>query len=124
MTILYDRSQIDIFLICDKVTLLSPNQSVLYTWDDPTAERVLYWNVYSNKSKGFVAKYEKEGYGQERINFCQVKQQETTNNNLNLMKLITSQTQEPSDTSSTEDSDSDESHPKVNILDTFIICEH
>lgn len=93
------------------MTLLSPNQSVLYTWDDPTEERVLYWNVYSKKSKGFIAKYEKEGYGQERINLCQVKSSETTNNNLNLMKLITSQTQEPSD--SIEDSDSDEPQPKV-----------
>lgn len=92
---------------------MNPNQSVLYTWDDPTEERVLYWNVYSKKSKGFVAKYEKEGYGQEKISFCQVKQTETANNNLNLMKLITSQTTEPSDDSSTENSDSDGPHPKV-----------
>ncbi|XP_050533946.1 intermembrane lipid transfer protein VPS13A-like [Daktulosphaira vitifoliae] len=98
-----------------QVTLLSPNQSVLYTWDDPTEERILYWNVYSKKSKGFVAKFEKEGYGQERLSFCQVKPSETANNNnnLNLIKILTSQTQEPSDTSSAEDSDSDEPSSKV-----------
>lgn len=58
-----------------------------------------------------MAKYEKEGFGQERISFCQITPSETANNNLNLMKLITSQSQEPDDTSSTEDSD--EPHPKV-----------
>lgn len=96
----------------------------MYTWDDPTEERVLYWNVYSKKSKGFVAKYEKEGYGQERISFCQIKQPEAANNNLNLIKLITSQTLEPSDTSSTEDSDTDEPHSKVKLffLLSFKIC--
>lgn len=104
------------------MTLLNPNQSVLYTWDDPTEERVLYWNVYSNKSKGFVAKFEKEGYGQERISFCQIKPSETTSNNLNLMKLITNQTLEPSDTSSTEDTDSEEPHTKV-IYFRCIYCK-
>jgi len=80
---------------------------------------VLYWNVYSKKSKGFVAKYEKEGFGQERISFCQIKPQETSNNNLNLMKLITSQTPEPIDTSSAEDSDSDEPQLKVFLFIYF-----
>ena len=93
--------------------MLSPNQSVLYTWDDPTEERVLYWNVYSKKTKGFVAKYEKDGYGQERISFSIIKPPETANNNLNLIKLITSQNLEPTDTSDTDDSDSDEPHSKV-----------
>jgi len=86
---------------------------VLYTWDDPTEERVLYWKVYSNKSKSFVAKYDKEGFGQERISICQMKPPENTNNNLNLLKLITNQTHEPSDTSNNEDSDSDEPRSKV-----------
>lgn len=101
--------------------MLNPNQSVLYTWDDPTEERLLYWNVYSKKSKGFVAKYEKEGFGQERISICQIKPSETTNNNLNLIKLITSQTPDPINTSSAEDSDSDEPQPKVFIfIFTFV----
>lgn len=109
-------------MIYFKVTVLNPNQSVLYTWDDPTEERVLYWNVYGKKSKGFVAKYEKEGFGQERISICQIKPPETqtNNNNLNIMKLITSQTQDPTDTSSYEDTDSDEPtvHSKVKYIFT------
>lgn len=74
---------------------------------------MLYWNVFSKKSKGFVAKYEKEGFGQERISLCQNKPPEVANNNLNLIKLITSQTTEPINTSDTEDSDSDETQSKV-----------
>jgi len=69
--------------------------------------------VYSSKSKGFVAKYEKEGFGQEIISFCQIKPPETSNNNLNLMKFIINQPLEPTDTSDTEISDSDEQHSKV-----------
>lgn len=76
--------------------------------------------MYSKKSKGFVAKYEKEGFGHERISFCQIKPPETVNNNLNIIKLITNQTLEPSDTSSTEDSDTDEPHSKVKyVFNTF-----
>lgn len=44
-----------------QVALLSPNQSTLYTWDDPTKERVLLWNVYNNKGKGFRADFYKDG---------------------------------------------------------------
>jgi len=113
----------DSYEIYLQVTVLNPNQSVLYTWDDPTEERVLYWNVYGKKSKGFVAKYEKEGFGQERTSVCQIKPPETTNNNLNLIKLITSQTQEQptADTSSYEDTDSDDSSVryKVKLLDFY-----
>lgn len=93
--------------------MLNPNQSVLYTWDDPTEDRVLYWNVYSKKSKGYIAKYNKEGYGQERISFSQIKPPETTNNNLNLMKFITNQSLESNNSIITEDSDSNKSNPKV-----------
>ncbi|KAG0431956.1 hypothetical protein HPB47_021270, partial [Ixodes persulcatus] len=38
-----------------QVTLLSPYQSVLYTWDDPTLERTLMWNLYNRKKPGFMA---------------------------------------------------------------------
>lgn len=56
----------DIFLKLNQsdsgqVTLLSPNQSALYTWDDPTKERTLFWNVYNNKGKGFKAEFLKDG---------------------------------------------------------------
>lgn len=94
--------------------MLNPNQSVLYTWDDPTEDRVLYWNIYSKKSKGYVAQYDKEGYGQERLSFSQIKPPETSNNNLNLMKFITNQTIESNNTSIiTEDSNFNKSHTKV-----------
>jgi len=29
-----------------QTTVLSANQGLLYTWDDPTSERTLMWNVY------------------------------------------------------------------------------
>lgn len=38
-----------------QVSLLSPNQSVLYTWDDPTSERTLMWNVYNRKKPSYPA---------------------------------------------------------------------
>jgi len=69
--------------------------------------------VYSNKSKGFVAKYEKDGFGQEIISFRQIKPPEAANNNLNLIKLITNQPPEPTGTSDAETSDSEEQHSKV-----------
>lgn len=30
---------------------------MLYTWDDPSKDRSLRWNVYNKKSKGFVAEF-------------------------------------------------------------------
>ncbi|XP_047103973.1 vacuolar protein sorting-associated protein 13A-like [Schistocerca piceifrons] len=57
-----------------QVMLLSPYQSMLYTWDDPTKERYLYWNIYNKKSKGFLAEFHKDGYGQERVSFHTIKQ--------------------------------------------------
>lgn len=38
-----------------QVTLLSPNQSILYTWDEPSAERTLMWNVYGRKRPSYPA---------------------------------------------------------------------
>eukprot|EP00106_Octopus_bimaculoides_P016057 XP_014783499.1 PREDICTED: vacuolar protein sorting-associated protein 13A-like isoform X4 [Octopus bimaculoides] len=46
-----------------QVTLLSPNQAILYTWDDPAAERTLMWNVYGGKRPSFPAAISKDGYG-------------------------------------------------------------
>lgn len=42
-----------------QVALLSPYQSVLYTWDDPCKERSLLWNVYNKKCKDYVAEIRK-----------------------------------------------------------------
>ncbi|RWS24890.1 vacuolar protein sorting-associated protein 13C-like protein [Leptotrombidium deliense] len=57
-----------------QVTLLSPFQSVNYTWDDPCAERVLMWNLYNRKATGFLAQIDKDGFGQELVAFQTVKQ--------------------------------------------------
>lgn len=46
-----------------QVTLLSPNQAVLYTWDDPASERTLMWNVCGGKKPSFPACITKDGYG-------------------------------------------------------------
>ncbi|BET01399.1 Vacuolar protein sorting-associated protein [Nesidiocoris tenuis] len=61
-----------------QVALLSPYQSVLYTWDDPCKERSLLWNVYNKKCKDYVAEIRKDGYGQERVSFHMVKKQQST----------------------------------------------
>nr|XP_018900199.1 PREDICTED: vacuolar protein sorting-associated protein 13A-like isoform X1 [Bemisia tabaci] len=58
-----------------QVALLSPCQSLLYTWDDPAKDRVLVWNVYNKKCSGFYANFGKDGYGQERVSFHMVKPQ-------------------------------------------------
>ncbi|KAF7277097.1 hypothetical protein GWI33_009450, partial [Rhynchophorus ferrugineus] len=76
------------------VTLMSPFNSLLYTWDDPTRPRTLVWNVYNNKGSGFILDITKDGYGEERIKF-----QSVTPN--------TSQ----QESSSSEDSDSSGSTP-------------
>lgn len=55
-----------------QVTLLSPYNSLLYTWDDPTKPRELLWNVYNNKRNGFHINIAKDGYGEEKINFHSV----------------------------------------------------
>lgn len=52
-----------------QVTLLSPYQSVLYTWDDPTIERTLMWNLYNRKKPGFKAHIERDGIGKEKVSF-------------------------------------------------------
>lgn len=43
------------------VTLLSPYNSLLYTWDDPSRSRQLVWNVYNNKGTGFSVDITKDG---------------------------------------------------------------
>ena len=39
--------------------LLGPYQSMLYTWEDPTAERQLLWNAYNSKAVDIPAMIEK-----------------------------------------------------------------
>ncbi|KAK0164246.1 hypothetical protein PV328_002894 [Microctonus aethiopoides] len=56
-----------------QVALLSPFQSVLYTWDDPTENRELIWNVYNSKTKGYTAQFYTDGHGQETVTFRTLK---------------------------------------------------
>lgn len=53
----FSREFVSLFVYRNQsqVTLLSPNQSVLYTWDDPTAERTLMWNVYNRNKPSYPA---------------------------------------------------------------------
>ncbi|XP_055887721.1 intermembrane lipid transfer protein VPS13A-like isoform X3 [Biomphalaria glabrata] len=56
-----------------QVTLLSPNQSILYTWDEPSSERTLMWNVYSRKKPSFPAFITKDGSGEVRLSVASLK---------------------------------------------------
>ncbi|GFY43054.1 vacuolar protein sorting-associated protein 13, partial [Trichonephila inaurata madagascariensis] len=56
-----------------QVTLLNPYQSVLYTWDDPSQERTLIWNLYNRKRVGFPARITRDGYGFEKVSFHSIR---------------------------------------------------
>ncbi|GFR31245.1 vacuolar protein sorting-associated protein 13 [Trichonephila clavata] len=56
-----------------QVTLLNPYQSVLYTWDDPSQERTLIWNLYNRKRVGFPARIIRDGYGFEKVSFHSIR---------------------------------------------------
>ncbi|KAL1131713.1 hypothetical protein AAG570_011326 [Ranatra chinensis] len=98
-----------------QVALLSPYQSMLYTWDDPFKERSLMWNVYNKKGKDFVADFWKDGYGQERVSFHIMKKQQpsspappTVTAKLSAsLKRLSTPLQEGA-TSSSEETESDE----------------
>lgn len=79
-----------------QVTLLSPYQSVLYTWDDPSLEKTLIWNLYNRKKPGFPAQISRDGYGSETLTVHSLKQ------NANIQKC-----KSPVETSSTDDDDSE-----------------
>ncbi|XP_047508917.1 vacuolar protein sorting-associated protein 13A-like isoform X2 [Pieris napi] len=93
-----------------QVALLSPYQSMLYTWDDPLKERNLIWNIYNNKGKGFTADFSQDGYGEEKVCFHTVKQSthvvtsSVTSKLSSTFKRLTPKSPELS-TSSSDDSD-------------------
>ncbi|XP_063238425.1 intermembrane lipid transfer protein VPS13A-like [Bacillus rossius redtenbacheri] len=106
-----------------QVALLSPYQSVMYTWDDPCRDRVLLWNVYNNKGKGFLADIWRDGSGQERVSFHTVRQPSTAASSHTVaaklsasLKRITPRQPPPlpDDTasSSSDDSESEEHTPQ------------
>ncbi|XP_062531261.1 intermembrane lipid transfer protein VPS13A isoform X2 [Bombyx mori] len=94
-----------------QVALLSPYQSMLYTWDDPSKDRKLLWNIYNNKGKGFIAQFEQDGYGEEKVSFHSVKHSTLVATNSMTSKLsstlkrLTPKSPEPC-SSSSDDSDS------------------
>ncbi|XP_068086254.1 intermembrane lipid transfer protein VPS13A [Anabrus simplex] len=102
-----------------QVMLLSPYQSVLYTWDDPSKERSLLWNVYNKKSKGFIAEFWKDGFGQERVSFHTVKQPSvaaatpTVTSKLSAsLKRLSPKSPVQDGSSSSDDTESDEQKPQ------------
>ncbi|XP_064292158.1 intermembrane lipid transfer protein VPS13A-like [Plodia interpunctella] len=94
-----------------QVALLSPYQSMLYTWDDPAKERKLLWNIYNNKGKGFVADFTQDGFGEEKVSFHSVKHStlvatnSVTSKLTSTLKRLTPRSPEPC-SSSSDDSDS------------------
>ncbi|CAH1799951.1 unnamed protein product [Owenia fusiformis] len=56
-----------------QVTLLSPRQAVLYTWDDPTTERTLFWNIYNRKKPSYPAFINKDGHGEVAMSITTVR---------------------------------------------------
>ncbi|XP_026736347.1 vacuolar protein sorting-associated protein 13A-like [Trichoplusia ni] len=104
-----------------QVALLSPYQSMLYTWDDPAKDRKLMWNIYNNKGKGFVADFAQDGYGEEKVSFHSVKHStlvatsSVTSKLSSTLKRLTPKSPEPC-SSSSDDSDSTdlpETHSKT-----------
>ncbi|KAJ2950879.1 hypothetical protein O0L34_g5239 [Tuta absoluta] len=102
-----------------QVALLSPYQSMLYTWDDPSKDRKLLWNIYNNKGKGFMADFNQDGFGEEKVSFHSVKHStlvatsSVTSKLSSTLKRLTPKSPEPC-TSSSDDSDSTDvrEHPK------------
>lgn len=86
-----------------QATLLNPLQSLLYTWDNPTKDRMLIWNVYSSKTKGFIAQFSKNGYGEEMVFFRTLKRSSTSLSK----KLVLEEKASILGGSSNEDTDSD-----------------
>ncbi|XP_075975072.1 intermembrane lipid transfer protein VPS13A-like isoform X2 [Anticarsia gemmatalis] len=104
-----------------QVALLSPYQSMLYTWDDPAKDRKLMWNIYNNKGKGFIADFGQDGYGEEKVSFHSVKHStlvatsSVTSKLSSTLKRLTPKSPEPCSSSSDDSDSSDmpESHSKT-----------
>ncbi|XP_030850036.1 vacuolar protein sorting-associated protein 13A [Strongylocentrotus purpuratus] len=52
--------------------LVRPHRSLLYTWDDPTAERILMWNLYNRNKKSFECLVEQDGWGKVMVSLDSV----------------------------------------------------
>lgn len=47
--------------------MLRPHQSMLYTWDDPSADRVLTWNLYNRNKISFDCVINRDSWGKVTI---------------------------------------------------------
>ena len=56
-----------------QTSLLASNDTLLYTWDDPTSERTLMWNVYGRSKPNYPAAISKDGYGQVNLKLKSLK---------------------------------------------------
>ncbi|XP_077977339.1 intermembrane lipid transfer protein VPS13A-like [Glandiceps talaboti] len=57
----------------NNVMLIMPNQSLLYTWDDPTVERTLWWNLYNRNKPSFPAMISKDASNKVNVSFDSVR---------------------------------------------------
>ncbi|KAK6636914.1 hypothetical protein RUM43_010578 [Polyplax serrata] len=104
-----------------QVVLLSPYQSLLYTWDDPSKERTLLWNVYNSKGKDFCVPFWKDGFGEERVSFHVVRRgqqvsTETTSNKLSAGRKrqnVKSSSDDYNSSSSSDDSEEGTEKPQL-----------
>lgn len=87
-----------------QVSLLLPNQSVLYTWDDPAAERTLMWNVYNRRKPSYPAFINKDGNGSVQLSIQTVRRSST--------KSIYEERNDKNDSSPDDDSDVEAVDPK------------
>ncbi|XP_056015608.1 intermembrane lipid transfer protein VPS13A-like isoform X3 [Ostrea edulis] len=75
----------DIFIVIrqkgqHQMTVLGQNQSILYTWDNPTGNRTLLWNVYNGKkSQESEIDITKDSYNPKRLTVKLVQSSSTYN---------------------------------------------
>ncbi|XP_015594990.1 vacuolar protein sorting-associated protein 13A isoform X2 [Cephus cinctus] len=98
-----------------QVALLSPFQSLLYTWDDPSKTRELIWNVYDNKTKGYKAQFQTDGYGQETVSFRTLKRTTITDSSISFSEKFTSSTKSPNSMTGQSSSDDTDSETELEI---------
>ncbi|XP_043229917.1 vacuolar protein sorting-associated protein 13A-like [Amphibalanus amphitrite] len=92
-----------------QVMLLGPYQSMLYTWEDPTAERQLLWNAYNSKAVDIPAMIEKDGFGEAQLTLHSVRESRLARLSSRLKKSLNSSSRLSLGGSSTDDSDTETS---------------
>ncbi|XP_043273461.1 vacuolar protein sorting-associated protein 13A-like isoform X2 [Venturia canescens] len=100
-----------------QVALLSPFQSILYTWDDPAENRELVWNVYNSKTKGYSAQFHTDGYGQEVVTFRTLRRSPLTPivKKLSQDARLSTSANSMSGCSSSDDTDSEADNESPNV---------